>query len=134
MRFQNFFLSNAIILSAESQFAMSKVKTRAVDFTSPSPYNTKAFTKGDAMNKIVFQIFCFLVLALSYIVVFSTGKSQAAGNTFGGVIPFTTNAGRLGFFEQGTGRIFVYDPNFKECVFSGVMTSLGEPILQAARK
>jgi hypothetical protein len=81
------------------------------------------------MNKFIFQVLCFLTLALSYIVVFSTGKSQAATlHSFPGVAPFTTPSGRFGLFEQGTGKIFVYDDNISECVFIGQLSALGEPI------
>lgn len=71
---------------------------------------------------------CLLTLALSYVVVFSTGKSQAGMHSFPGVSTFATAAGRIGFFEQGTGKIFIYDDNLSQCVFIGQMTALGEPI------
>ncbi|GEM_PF-3607072 len=102
------------------------------------------------MKKTVFQILCLFVLALSYLLVFTTGKSQAQPqpnddvetkteskiesktkaltHSFPGVAVFTTSSGRFGFFEQGTGRIFVYDGDLSDCVFKGQLSELGEPI------
>ena len=84
------------------------------------------------MNKLIFQTLCLLVLALSYVIVFSTGKSQAESqvqtHSFPGVVPFTIPSGRFGFFEQGTGKIYIYDNELVNCVFVGQMSALGEAI------
>ncbi len=48
--------------------------------------------------------------------------------SFPGVNAFTTPSGRFGFFEQGTGRIYIYDDNVSNCVFIGQLKALGEPI------
>lgn len=80
------------------------------------------------MNKYIFQFICLIVLASSYVVVFSTGKSLAGTHSFAGVSQFTTPSGRIGFFEQGTGKIFIYDAAMSTCVFIGQLNVLGEPI------
>ena len=49
-------------------------------------------------------------------------------SSFEKVIPFATATGRLGFFDQSNGKIFVYDENWKNCVFKGQVKSLGEPL------
>lgn len=48
--------------------------------------------------------------------------------SFPGVNAFTTPSGRFGFFEQGTGRIYIYDDNVTNCVYIGQLKELGEPI------
>ncbi len=88
------------------------------------------------MKKITFYALCLTILGLSF--VFTAAQSQAQTEnqdkpqvqtrSFPGVTTFTTATGRLGFFEQGTGKIFVYDSNFENCVFKGQLTELGEPI------
>jgi hypothetical protein len=83
------------------------------------------------MKKFTFQMLCLLTLAISYVVVFTTGRSQAAApvmHSFPGVTTFVTPAGRVGFFEQGTGKIFIYDNNLTECVYIGQMSALGDPV------
>ncbi len=49
-------------------------------------------------------------------------------SSFEKVIPFTTATGRLGFFDQSNGNVFVYDENWKNCVFKGQLKSLGSPM------
>ncbi len=44
------------------------------------------------------------------------------------IIPFTTATGRLGFFDKSNGNIFVYDENWKNCVFKGQLKTLGAPL------
>ncbi len=89
------------------------------------------------MKKLGFQMVCLLTLALSYVFVFSTGRSQAATpvtHSFPGVSTFVTPSGRVGFFEQGTGKIFIYDNNLSECVYIGQMSALGDPIEELLKK
>jgi hypothetical protein len=86
------------------------------------------------MNKFLFQLLCLLALSLSYVVVFSTGKSQAESHAMPGVAPFMTPSGRLGLLEQGSGKIFVYDDNMGECVFIGQIKALGDPIEAVYKK
>lgn len=57
-------------------------------------------------------------------------KATAITHSFPGVTTFMTSAGRLGFFEQGTGKIYIYDSDFENCVFKGQLNKLGEPIVQ----
>ena len=93
------------------------------------------------MKKTIFRILCLSALALSYIFIFTTGRSQAQTDaapetktqaqthSFPGVSTFMTSTGRLGFFEQATGKIFIYDSNFESCVFTGQLNKLGDPIV-----
>ena len=77
------------------------------------------------MNKWVFQIVILSMLAL---IAFTTTRSFAQNKSFAGVSTFVTPAGRVGFFEQGTGMVYIYDDNIKECTFVGKINNLGDPI------
>jgi hypothetical protein len=55
-------------------------------------------------------------------------QSKAQTKTLPGVIPFVTNSDRLGLLDQTTGRIYMYDSNFSQCVFQGQIQALGQPI------
>ena len=93
------------------------------------------------MKKTIFPILRLSVLALSYFFIFTPGKLHAETeaeakpkvitHSFPGVSTFMTASGRLGFFEQGTGKIFLYDSNLEKCVFRGQLSKLGEPITTA---
>ena len=77
------------------------------------------------MNKWIFQI---VILGMLALIAFTTIRSFAQNKSFAGVTTFTTPAGRVGFFEQGTGIIYLYDNNLNECVFKGKLNNLGDPI------
>lgn len=55
-------------------------------------------------------------------------RLQAQGAGFNNIIPFSTNAGRVGFFDQASGKVYIYDNNLSECVFIGQLSSLGGSI------
>jgi hypothetical protein len=84
------------------------------------------------MKSTLYKMICLTALVVCSIFIGSTVKSTAEDKvinySFPGVSPFNTPSGRLGFFEQGTGRIYLYDDNIKECVFIGQLKKLGEPI------
>ena len=89
------------------------------------------------MNKNSFQILCLSIILAGGLVIWSGAKSAAETpaktpmvfpKSFPGVAVFVTPSGRVGFFEQGTGRIFIYDADFKECVFTARLKELGKPI------
>jgi len=58
-----------------------------------------------------------------------TTQSKAAGKSFAGVVPFTTSGDRFGFFDQASGKIYLYDSNISQCVFKGQLQDLGQPIV-----
>jgi len=74
-----------------------------------------------------------IVIATLSIFLGSTIQSKAQNKSFAGVIPFTTSSDRLGFLEQSTGKIYMYDSNYSQCVFIGQLQGLGQPI-QMIRK
>ena len=61
-------------------------------------------------------------------------QSKAQSVNFLNVMPFSSPSGRLGFFDQNTGKIFIYDPDAKECVFKGQLTELGRTIEHLEKK
>jgi hypothetical protein len=53
---------------------------------------------------------------------------MAQSKTFANVIPFATSTDRIGFFDQNSGSVYIYDNNLSECVFKGKMSDLGGTI------
>ena len=49
--------------------------------------------------------------------------------SFKEVYPFTLN-GRVGFFDQSQGRVYLYDPDFKNCVLITQLNELGQPLVK----
>jgi hypothetical protein len=76
------------------------------------------------------------VLALTGIAgsLFIVSQSRAQSTNFINVVPFSSPSGRLGFFDQNTGKIFIYDNDARECVFRGQMMELGKPIEHLEKK
>ena len=69
-----------------------------------------------------------VVLGLTVLAVSLPHKLMAQGKNFNNVVPFGTATGRVGFFDQNSGKIYIYDNNVHECVFTGHLTDLGSPI------
>lgn len=78
------------------------------------------------MNKITTYL-VIIIIALSFILG-TTMQSKASNKSFSGVIPFVTSNNRVGFFDQTTGRIYMYDDNITTCLFTGQLTALGQAI------
>ncbi len=69
-----------------------------------------------------------LALAIISCGAFTQASAAEGPSNFEKVIPFTTATGRLGFFDQNNGSIVVYDENWKHCVFTGQLKTLGAPL------
>ena len=95
------------------------------------------------MTNNIYKMTCLATLIFGSFFIGSTVKSIAQTDvtpmaesetktethpSFPGVVPFSTASGRFGFFETGTGKIFIYDDNLSLCTFIGKLKSLGEPI------
>ncbi len=78
------------------------------------------------MNKITILL-TIVITAMSFSLG-ATMQSKAASQTFPGVLPFITSNDRVGFFDQTSGRVYVYDSNIKQCLFIGQIDKLGQPI------
>lgn len=72
---------------------------------------------------------CFLGIALAAAVYSITSATQLAAQAlnFSSVIAFSTPQGHLAFFDQGTGKLYVYDDEGKACQFQGQLKELGKP-------
>ncbi|MBL8014261.1 MAG: hypothetical protein JNN05_10475 [Candidatus Omnitrophica bacterium] len=79
-------------------------------------------------NFYVFACVTILIFTSIFIGTTMNSMAQEAGRNFSGVSLFNTPAGRLGFFEQSTGKIYLYDDNLTRCVFIGQLKELGQPI------
>lgn len=75
-------------------------------------------------NKILLTILCILT-ALNGILLF-TQQSNAKTKSFYTVFPFVTQSGRIGFFDQEDGKIFIYDDNLEKLIAKAQLTSLGD--------
>jgi hypothetical protein len=72
---------------------------------------------------------CFLGIALAAAVYSIASATQLAAQAlnFSSVIAFSTPQGHLAFFDQTTGKLYVYDGEGKACLFQGQLKELGKP-------
>jgi hypothetical protein len=78
------------------------------------------------MNKItVLLVIVIIVLSFS---LGTTMQSKAQNKTFSSVVPFVTGNDRVGFLDQSSGRVYVYDNSIVNCLFIGQIDTLGKPI------
>jgi|GEM_PF-1971351 len=78
------------------------------------------------MNKWILG--SLIISATALILPITTHQIMAQNRNFSNVVPFSTSAGRLGFFDQGDGKIYIYDNNLSECIFKGQLDELGKPL------
>jgi hypothetical protein len=83
------------------------------------------------MNKTT-AFLLVVITALSFILG-STMQGNAQNKGFSGIVPFSTTTDRLGFLDQNTGRIYVYENNYSQCVFIGQLQGLGQAIQTVSR-
>lgn len=72
-------------------------------------------------------IFLLIIITALSFTLGTTMTSKAQDKNFSGVLPFVSN-NRVGFFDQGTGRVYIYDSAVSSCVFVGQIESLGQAI------
>ena len=77
------------------------------------------------MNKMTIFLL-IIIMALSFSLG-TTMQSKAQDKSFTGVLPFVTN-NRVGFLDQSTGRVYVYDSAIANCLFVGQIDTLGQAI------
>ena len=78
------------------------------------------------MNKIT--VFLLVIMMALCFCLGSTMQSKAQDKTFAGVVPFVTSNDRIGFFDQNSGRIYMYDDNIEKCLYVGQLHSLGQSV------
>ena len=78
------------------------------------------------MKKLFFPLLSLLLLAFSATIV--QQKSFAQNQSFRNVQLFITSAGRMVFFNQNNGTIYIYDDDGQKCTFSAQLEELGKPI------
>lgn len=52
---------------------------------------------------------------------------------FSHITAFAAGQDRLGFFDQSSGKIYIYDSNGKTCLFQGQLKELGKPLVSVQR-
>jgi hypothetical protein len=78
------------------------------------------------MNRIT-VLSVIVIIALSFSLGAMQSRAQEKTN-FAGIIPFVTSNNRVGFFDQKTGLIYMYDDNISQCTFIGQLSQLGQPV------
>ncbi|MFH0754527.1 MAG: hypothetical protein V2A70_08180 [Candidatus Omnitrophota bacterium] len=79
------------------------------------------------MRKLTFSCLIIAMAAAIYSTFCATQLAAQSGGFFN-VIPIATNAGRIGFFDQNNGKLYIYDGDGKTCLFSGQLKELGNPL------
>lgn len=74
-----------------------------------------------------------IILLATNMILLVTQRSTAQSKNFYTVVPFVTQAGRMGFFDQENGKIYIYDNDVKSPLFVAQLTDLGMPIEQIDR-
>ena len=75
------------------------------------------------MNKTT-AFLLIVITALSF-VLGATVQSKAQNRSYSSIIPFATGSDRIGFLDQSNGRIYIYDNNVVNCLFTGQIENLG---------
>ena len=70
---------------------------------------------------------CYLGVAFAIYSIASAPQLAAQSVSFQDVIAFSTDQGRLCFFDRTSGKIYVYDGEGKACLFQGQLKELGQP-------
>ena len=78
--------------------------------------------------KNIFLCAMFVSLFLIGSIVVLQHKSFAQNANFRNVQLFITSSGRMSFFDQNDGKIYIYTDDGRQCVFIGQMEELGKPI------
>ena len=77
------------------------------------------------MTVVLTSLMCLVVgLALTQRVAAQDEENEPA---FANVLVVAYASGLTGFFDQGTGKLYLYDSNLKNCVAIRQLTTLGEP-------
>ncbi len=79
------------------------------------------------MNKLTLS-FCLIAAAAVIYSIATTAQLSAQSSHFSSVIPFFTSIGRMAFFDQGSGKLYIYDEDGKECLYKGQLSELGKPL------
>ena len=85
------------------------------------------------MNKYA-RRFSYIIIALVLIcAVQFFARPQASFSqikTFSHMVPFTTRTGLMGFFNQNSGKIYLYDEDFNKCLFIYQLKEYGEDLVK----
>ncbi|MBF0511084.1 MAG: hypothetical protein HQL13_02015 [Candidatus Omnitrophica bacterium] len=78
------------------------------------------------MNKLT--VFLIVVVTVLSFCLGSAVQCKAQAKSYAGIIPFVVGSDRIGLLDQNTGKIYVYDNNISQCIFTGQIQNLGQPI------
>jgi hypothetical protein len=78
------------------------------------------------MKRSTLFLFGIALAAAAYSMITATQLAAQSLN-FSNVIAFASNQGRLCFFDQANGKLYVYDGEGKACLFQGQLKELGKP-------
>ena len=78
---------------------------------------------------LVFLFFTFLLLIFNLNSTNAQPLMPSLG--FRSVVPFSTAGGFLGFFDQNTGYVYLYDQQWQACVQISKLNTLGTPMTRS---
>ena len=79
-------------------------------------------------KSILYPLGVCMVIAVMVLIFGPKTTSAQMGGHFDGVIPFSTSGGFLGFFDQKSGTVYLYDQNYTKCVRVSKIDQLGKPM------
>ena len=81
--------------------------------------------KGDQMKQPL--IICLTVITLAIFFLMNLNQSQAQ-SSFAGVYPYSPGNGTVGFFDQNSGKIYVYTSDLSQLVREVRLEELGKTV------
>ena len=83
------------------------------------------------MLKKSLVVFCIVVGLIAFFYstqtpAYAASAQEVKSIDFSKVYPFATSGGFIGFFDQSTGIVYIYDENLENCVMISQMEKLGE--------
>ena len=80
------------------------------------------------MKKYLTVVMVLITLLVGMLLGLNLQTTQAQERkNFAGVMPFATVGGYIGFFDQETGYVYIYDDQMKKAVFTYKLDALGQP-------
>jgi len=80
------------------------------------------------MKKVSAFTVVFLFALFVFLFFSRPDQSAAQGANFYRIYPFSTAGGQVGFFDQGTGKIYIYDAKLENCISIVQLEELGGPL------
>ena len=80
------------------------------------------------MRKLPVLNMAILIAAVFVLAVSYQQNSIAQEANYYRTFPYGLGGGQVGFFDQQSGRVYVYDNDLKRCIYITRITELGQPM------